>query len=50
MKSKLTRWQVLHELLRHLGENKITLDVFWRQMSEHGLKDEDIDRYCRGER
>lgn len=42
--------QRMHELLRLFGEDKITLEQFWAHMREHGLSDEDIDRYCRGER
>lgn len=44
-------WHVrVGELLRQLGENKISLDAFWRQMRTYDLTDADIDRYCRGER
>lgn len=44
-------WHVrVGELLRHLGEDKISVETFWRQMKTYGLTDEHIDRYCRGER
>ncbi len=39
----------MHELLRLLGDDKITVEEFWAQMREHGLSDQDIDAYCRGE-
>lgn len=42
--------QRMHELLREFGEDKITLEQFWKRMRQHGYTDQDIDRYCRGER
>lgn len=42
--------QRMHELLREFGEDKISLEQFWAQMKQHGYTDQDIDRYCRGER
>lgn len=48
-KDKVPWQQRMHELLRQFGEDKITLEQLWAQMRQHGLSDEDIDRYCRGE-
>lgn len=42
--------QRMHELLREFGEDKITMEQFWAQMRQYGFTDQDIDRYCRGER
>lgn len=38
------------ELLRHLGNDKITIEEFWAQMRQYGLTDADIDKFCCGER
>lgn len=46
----LPRHQRVSELLRQLGNDGITTEQFWNQMREYGLTDQDIDRFCRGEK
>lgn len=48
MKKERSRWEVLHELLGLFHDSRLTADQFWAQMRQHGLTDEDIDKYCHG--
>ena len=42
----VSKYARLHELLGLLGNDQITLEVFWPLMNAAGLTNDDIDRYC----
>lgn len=46
----ISKHERVSELLRLLGHDTITIEEFWAQMRQYGLTDEDIDRFCCGER
>lgn len=46
----LPKHQRVAELLRQLGHDAITTEQFWAEMRKYGLTDQDIDRFCCGER
>ena len=46
----LPKHEKVAELLRKLGHDMITIEEFWSEMRAYGLTDQDIDRFCCGER
>lgn len=48
--SDLSQHQRVAELLRLLGHDSITIEQFWQEMRAYGLTDQDIDRFCCGEK
>lgn len=47
--SDLSQHERISELLRDLGQDKITLERFWHEMRSYGLTDKEIDAFCRGQ-
>ncbi len=45
----LSQHERVSELLRQLGHDIIDIEQFWQEMRKHGLTDDDIDKFCRGE-
>ena len=44
----MSKWERLDDLLRRLGNDEFSLDLFWRMMAQQNLTDQDIDDYCSG--